>query len=126
MSTMKGPRGSRASEKDLITAPTDPYTVSIGSAAEHAYFVEKGSGTHRSSTGTELFIERLNIWAKQTLGISKDDKATSYRFWLLVKHIRDTGTDEKPFVEPSREYINGLARGVLDKAIAKFTRTGTA
>lgn len=119
-----GNKGSRATEKDVIDKPTDPYTVSIGSAAEHARYREYGSGYHSNKEGSDIFIKRLNEWTKMVWGVDKDDPKTAWEFWSLVKHIRDTGTESEPFAKPTKAYLDILAPNVVRRAIMKFIRTG--
>lgn len=101
-------QGEYASE-DEIEKPSEVGVLYVGSDAPHAYVRDTYSGIHRTDDGSEEFIKSLSEWANQVLGISKDDPDpyNQFRFWELVKKIRDRDT-------PGREFVNPTANQVPD------------
>lgn len=125
MTSKSSNKGAKASDTPSIEKPTDPYTVRTGSGAEHAPYVEKGSGVHLDKKGTELFISRLRDWAWLVLHIdgsvngSPEDQR---HFWNIVKHIRATGTEAKPFAEPTQAYMEKRAPQIIKNDLQQFIR----
>lgn len=95
--------GSRAEESEKLDKPKDPYTVLIGSMAEHAIFRETTSGIHKTDKDADLFVERMKEWYRTRFSKDPDDLENEHSFWRLVGIVSKTVTNGVPFVEPTRD-----------------------
>ena len=120
MYTTKGNRsnrGSRASASNDIDTPADPYTVIVGSAAEHAIYRETESGIHLTDDGSDLFIERMKAWYRLRFHADPDLAENKASFYGLLSKIRNTKTIGVPFVKPTKDMIVPYATVQFRQAI---------
>ena len=115
--------GGWASGSDEVDAPTDPYTVKAGSAAEHAIYRETESGIHLTDDGSELFVERMKNWYWIRFKKNPDDPENSYSFYRLLSKIRNTKTAGVPFVKPTKDMIIPYASKRFRTALNRALRT---
>jgi hypothetical protein len=105
----EGTMGSNASASDMIDRPLMKNAVSMGSANSHAYFREFGAGPHMSKDGSEEFIADMKEWVRQKIPDMGDpDKEGGYRFWALIKSLRE-GQEGEPFVRPTLPDLHKIA-----------------
>lgn len=97
--------GGNEGQSKEITVPDESTAVHIGSASDHAYFREVGTGMHTSSEGSAEFIESMIDWCKIKLGFDPQMDDNQERFWNIVNAIRKRGTAEAPFALPSMDII---------------------
>ena len=96
-----------------ITVPDESNAVHIGSANDHAYWREMGTGAHKSAEGTELFIESMIEWCKVKLGFDPQMPDNQERFWGIVNGIRTRGTEKAPFAFPSIDLIRMKGSSII-------------
>lgn len=113
----KSNMGSRAKESQPLDAPSNPYAVLIGSAAEHAIYRETESGIHLTDDGTDLFISRMKDWYKLRFNTDPDLPENKYSFYKLLDKIRNTKTAGVPFVKPTKDMITPYALSQFKQAI---------
>lgn len=104
--------GNEGGSKE-ITVPDESNAVHMGSASDHAYWREMGTGAHRSSEGTELFIENMIEWCRIKLGFDPQIEDNQARFWNIVNAIRKRGTAEAPFALPSVDIIRMKGSNII-------------
>lgn len=110
-----------ASKENTLDKPSDPYTVSIGSKEPALVYRELGSGRHEKDTGTEEFIESMEEWVMLVLGKNaKGPPEDRDAFWRIVKHIRDNGTEARPFLDATKAELNISAEKIFRRVIHKF------
>lgn len=115
-------RGSNAfgehKSEDKIDKPSESGVLLVGSGAPHAFYRDTYSGVHTSSDGSEEFIDSLNEWAEKVLGIGRDnpDPDKQYRFWCLVKAIRDGITPGEAFIDPTIAKVPNFASSAFKRA----------
>lgn len=106
-----------------LSKPSDPYAVHIGTAEEHAIYVEKGSHTHITNTNSDVFIERMKEWCATQLNIhwngAPEERSA---FWAIVQHIRKNGTKAQPFLESSLLLTEKTTPRVIENAIHEFIK----
>lgn len=88
-----------------ISAPDESTAVNIGSANDHAWFREVGTGMHRNAEGTEEFTRNMIDWCRIKLGFDPQAPDNQARFWDIVNGIRQRGTAKAPFALPSMDII---------------------
>ena len=124
-------RGSNAlgehRKDDRLESPKEDGMLYVGSGAPHALFRESGSGPHKNPEGSEEFLDSLDKWAIQVLGISRESPSAydRYRFWMLVDSIRKNGTEAAPFLAPTMPEIPKIVASAWYKAVKLFyTKAG--
>jgi len=100
---------------DLIDSPP-PNCVDVGSANDHAVYVEKGTGPHLNAAGSDEFVREIIEWAASK-NIDEDGA------WAIIKTIRNEGTDERPFAAPVYYQGRAIARPILEEATRLFWRS---
>lgn len=116
-----------AKKENILAPPTDPYTVSIGSKEPSLFYREKGSGRHETSEGTQEFIDSMKEWAWLVLGINADGPPEDRNsFWRIIKHIRDNGTEARPFLDATRLEMEPIAVNIISRAIRKYMKEEAA
>lgn len=100
---------------DLIKAPPR-HCVDIGSANEHAFYVDKGTSPHLNKEGTVEFVAEIKDWTRR-MGWDEDVA------WAIIKKIRDEGTDAIPFKEPTENRLSSIAKPICEKAIREYWAT---
>lgn len=96
--------GNEGQDKE-ISVPDESTAVHIGSANDHAWFREVGTGAHKNAEGTEEFISNMIDWCRIKLGFDPQMPDNQARFWDIVNGIRQRGTAEAPFALPSIDII---------------------
>lgn len=96
--------GNEEGDKE-VTVPDESTAVHIGSANDHAYWREMGTGMHKNREGTEEFIANMVDWCRIKLGFDPEMQENQGRFWDIVNGIRQRGTAKAPFALPSMDII---------------------
>jgi len=113
--------GSRAEESEKLEKPKDPYTVLIGSMAEHAIYRETTSGIHTRPDRPELFVERMKQWYRDRFNMDPETPENEHGFWKLVGIVAKTVTNGVPFVAPTKDmavpYAKSKFAKVMDAAV---------
>jgi len=115
-------QGDPVDAEDLIEAPP-AHCVDIGSANEHALYVERGTGPHLENTDSGEFVNEIILWTIRK-GI-KDPKRTA---WAIIKKIRDEGTMHLPggilngihYAEAVKNQGRQIAKPILEAEIRTF------
>jgi hypothetical protein len=94
--TAKNQGGSVKSE-DLIKAPP-VHCVDIGSANDHAFYVNNGTGPHNTPKDADMFVTEVMAWAKSK-GFTEQEG------WAIIRSIHNEGTMHD---KESGAYIGGL------------------
>jgi len=97
---------------DLIDAPP-VHAVDIGSANDHAFYADKGTGPHLNKEGTVEFVAEIQDWTRR-MGWDEDVA------WAIIKKIRAEGTDAIPFIEPTASKLPSIARPICEEAIRTY------
>jgi len=116
-----GVRG-RAKQSDRIDAPSDGWTVDIGSAAPHAVYREKESGVHRNKDGHVEFIKAMKEWFQIRFGLNPDSGDSKDLFWSIVQSVRENITYGDPFIKPTKDEIGPIASSAMRTAFREFWR----
>lgn len=100
-----------ATENLLETPPV--HCVDIGSANDHAFYVEEGSSPHVNPEGSDEFVAEIEDWVRR-MGW---DEGIAY---VIIKKIREEGTDAIPFVKPTADKLQSIALPICKEAIEAF------
>lgn len=95
--------GGNESGGPAIDAPHRSNSVYIGSANDHAYFREYGTGMHVTDDRQDEFLENIARWCEMKLHFSPEEDPG--RYWSIVNNIRENGTEAAPFAFPASEEI---------------------
>lgn len=104
---------------EIDTPPA--HSVDIGSANEHALYVERGTGPHLSKKGSGEFIAEIIAWAR-TKGFDE------HIAWAIIKKIRNEGTMHLPggltdgihYAEAVSFQGRQIARPIMESQIRTF------
>jgi len=97
---------------DLIEAPP-AHCVDIGSANNHAVYVDRGSGPHLNPEGSEEFVAEIKDWVRR---MGWDESVA----FPIIKNIREQGTDAIPFIEPTGNKLQSIATPICREAIRTY------
>lgn len=109
-------RPEHEDESEVIDAPSTQATVNIGSAHPNATFMEYGTSSHVSPDGSQEFLDAIKDWMK-IRNIPKK------YFYIIVKRIRDEGTDARPYATETMTRLSDHAREMAYKATVNFLKT---
>ena len=104
---------SKVEEDDELIDEPPVHAVDIGSASDHAFVREYGSGPHLNPEGSEEFVNEIIVWA-QKKGMTEDEA------WAIIKTIRNEGTDEAPFVRPVSSQMRFIALPICREALSTY------
>ena len=104
--------GKIENSTDLIDAPP-VHCVDIGSANNHAFYVDRGSSPHLNPEGSEEFVAEIKDWVRR---MGWDENAA----FAVIKNIREQGTDAIPFIEPTRSHLLSIAKPICEEAIRTY------
>jgi hypothetical protein len=121
--------GSVLKEGDLPVAPTERFSVNIGTGCPYAPQVNYGSlpmgrggsGSVDPESGT--FQEKIKEWAERH-GVDTSTPEGRSHLFFIMKRIKDKGTDAIEFFENSLVDIRREARLIIDLGMQKFMGAG--
>ena len=116
--------GKGANKKDTIAKPSAPFTLIVGSAAPHAIYREKYSGTHKTWEGHEEFVALMKIWVQtkydKPFNPDSGDPEDAELFEHILDVVRRHPTLGVPFVLPTLPKVLPFAMKRLRWAIMKY------
>lgn len=109
-----------SAEGNEIDAPP-AHCVDIGSANDHALYVERGTGPHLENTDSGEFVAEIIAWAR-TKGFDE------HIAWAIIKKIRNEGTMHLPggilngihYAEAVKNQGRQIAKPIMEAQIRTF------